>query len=301
MVLRDCHVEIDKHLSPSGIVAFMLIPPYPEMAIDTASPKQIHDGFRLMAGTSAVSGNSGILRVRNTSCEADARPVFVDGGSVAQISHLNDDETGRVGMTVSPNFSGVAALAGHHFGMGPTYAIEIGQSAAEPGGDGDEVPTSALVSVIDSISSSANIFVSLTASGSAVFNTIGLQQSGPNPYCSALPAMAVAVVGSTPFTEVMHLSGSGSPPDVALEAVASNQAGDIGSGVTIENSPPFNPTGVVTPPSPSTRPFGHERLRRRRRGLSPNRRDHLDNRDQREWGHHRARQPYGPVSRRGTC
>jgi hypothetical protein len=234
----------------------MLIPPYPEMTVDSASPKQIHDGFRIMAGTNAVSGNSGILRVRNTSCEADARPVFIDGGSVAQISHLNDDDTGFDGMFFSPNFSGVAVLAGHHFGQGgPSgYAIEIGQSQHDPTGSGEEIPSSAVVSVIDTIASRANIFVSLTASGSVVFNTVALQQSGPSIVVGALSAGPVAVVGGSLYTGMVNLSGTAAPP-FALEASTADNAGQIGLGVTLENSPPFNPAGVMSPAAPTGNPY----------------------------------------------
>jgi hypothetical protein len=256
MRIRDSHVEIGRSDPPSGIVAFMLIPPYPEMTVDSASPKQIHDGFRIMAGTNAVSGNSGILRVRNTSCEADARPVFIDGGSVAQISHLNDDDTGFDGMFFSPNFSGVAVLAGHHFGQGgPSgYAIEIGQSQHDPTGSGEEIPSSAVVSVIDTIASRANIFVSLTASGSVVFNTVALQQSGPSIVVGALSAGPVAVVGGSLYTGMVNLSGTAAPP-FALEASTADNAGQIGLGVTLENSPPFNPAGVMSPAAPTGNPY----------------------------------------------
>ena len=255
MVIRDSKVDTGDTFNVSGgVVGYLLVPPYPEMTLDQAAPKNVKDAFRILTGASSVSTNTGILRVRNSSSEADDRVSVVEGGSVAQFTHLNDDRgnVSGIGSLFTQTFSGVGLLAGNHYGSGGNFGIEFGVSALDST-TGDEEPISALLSVIGCIASSSSIFLSMTASGSAVFNTVGTAQSGPSIEIGTLNAGPAAVVGGSLYTEGIHLSGGPGSANAPLliEALATDAPLAIGGPVTLADSPPFNPAGVLTPAIPS--------------------------------------------------
>jgi len=141
MLVSECNP--DTLNSPTGVqAAYMLVPPYPEMIIDTGGGGASNYG--VLVTTGATSGVS-VVRVRHVNPEDCSDGLYAAGGTIVQSSMFIADANGRT-VTLSPTFSGMATLVGAHYvAFGPSgNGLTVGVS---PSAGLAEVPSPAIRNV----------------------------------------------------------------------------------------------------------------------------------------------------------